>query len=129
MEFTVYRPTRLFMSSLNCNTANLKLHRERSFERLNSYEGMVKANQEMIDKGLLIPAAIVEGDLDNIFERTNTISQLWSENDTVTVINESAHLSSSSVGDVFIDESNQSYLVTCFEIAPITLNIPEKQPA
>lgn len=126
MKFTIYRATKQFMSTLNYNHDNLTLHRNRSHEGLGGkgLQDMVNTVQSMVDKGFLVPAATVEAPLNEVFELTNSIERNWLDNNEVTVINEAAFFSSSSVGDVFVDDKDQAYIITCFEIAPVKLNLP-----
>lgn len=127
MKYTLYRATKKFMSTLNHDDSNLNLHRNRSHEGLGE-EGlakMVATVQEMLDKGHLIPAATVTTEFDGVYELTNTIQHNWIDNEGVEVIDESAFLSSTSVGDIFTDENNQAYIVTCFEIAPVEFNFKQ----
>ncbi|MGP4943167.1 hypothetical protein [Pseudoalteromonas nigrifaciens] len=123
MKFTIYRATKSFMNTLNHDSDNLNLHRNRSHEGLGQkgFNAMVRTAQIMIDKCFLVPAAVVEAQLNEVFELTNTINRNWVENNEVTVIDESAFLSSSSVGDVFVDDKGQAFIITAFEIAPVDL--------
>ena len=105
--FTVYRPTNDFLDSLTYNDDNLKLYRERSFEVYSGIHRMVSANQEMLDKGYLIPAATVQCSISDLFELTRLGSP--------------TRLTSTSVGDVFEDADGQFYIVTCFDITSANL--------
>lgn len=114
--FIVYRPTTDFMDSLSYNNDRLKLHRERGFETSSGIERMLAANQKMLDNGYLIPAATVECSLCDLFEKTNSITSVWTDNPEVTLLGNSVRLTSTSVGDVFEDSDGQFYIVTCFDI-------------
>ena len=122
MKFTIYRATKQFMSTLNHNHDNLTLHRNRSHEGLGDkgLQDMVNTVQAMADKGFLVAAATVEAPLNEVFELTNSIERNWLDN-------EAAFFSSSSVGDVFVDDKDQAFIITCFEIAPVKLNLPATQ--
>lgn len=108
MKYSVYRPSRVFMNSLNNNEENLKLHRDRQFVFGEYIERAAAANRELLNRGILSVAAIVEAnDLGDLFEKTNSSYSSWLENKDVTLVEGYVRLftNSSSAGDIMQDEN------------------------
>jgi hypothetical protein len=101
------------------NETNYKIiqdcQRERSFllsTTKEALETVVTAINTMLKNKWLVPAATVECELTNFFHVTNSINSAWTDNDGVTVIQENdGFMSSSSIGDIFVDENDRCYLV------------------
>lgn len=127
--FTIFRATKDFMDTLNSNKVTLDLHRRRSFDFDDKNDEMVKANQGMLDQGYLIPVATVECSLNDLFTLTNNITHSWLDNEEVTLLDDNGFISSTSIGDVFTDQSGQALLVTMTNIVPVdlTINTTEKE--
>jgi hypothetical protein len=72
----------------------------------------LEAVQKIYDLGHLKPAAIVDCSKEQLFTATNTIAYHWSENECVQLLDgaEKLFLSSSSVGDIFVDEAGKSHM-------------------
>lgn len=122
MRYSVYRATIEFMSSLNHDNNNLKLHRDRQFEHSSGSAIMLTAIQSMLNKGFLVKAATVDCELNELYEMTNSIESDWTANPNVTIISKFAFMSCTSVGDVFTDNvTGQAYLVGTFEISKVSL--------
>lgn len=111
--FTLYRTTIAFMDTLNSDTYNLNLHRMRSMISIGeSYQReALECINLMLDKGYLIPAATVICKSEDLFRVTNTISRNWMLNEGVSIVSSEAFMSSTSLGDVFTDETGQFYVV------------------
>jgi hypothetical protein len=122
--FTVYRPTKDFMDTLNTNDEHLKLHMARSFAF--NQRGMINAAQHMLNMGALVPAATVDCDLTALFKTTNSIHDVWTKNEEVTLLTAAStlFLSSSSIGDVFKAEDGQMLMVCLDEILPVDITAP-----
>jgi hypothetical protein len=115
--FTIYRTTNDFMGTLNNDADNLELHRQ----RISVGEKALKANRKLISVGHLIPCAKATCTIEGLFELTNTISRFWLDNKEVTMTDDRGFFSSSSMGDVFEDESGQLYCYTMTDIVKFGL--------
>lgn len=120
--FTVYRTTEAFMRSLNGNTVNLDLHRQRSNSE--STES-IEAIKTLLSSGLLIPVANVNCSPlnDDLFRLTNSITHFWGDNKEVELLtgSESAFMSSSSVGDIYKDNTGQYYIYCDIGVKPFNI--------
>lgn len=68
-----------------------------------------------LQTNVLLPVAEVECEsLDDAYEQTNTISRLWIENASVTIIHqpEDIFFSSTSAGDIFKDNETNEVFIT-----------------
>jgi hypothetical protein len=121
-KFTLYRPTSKFFNTLNSNKENLNLHRERTFVR-DDLTPSVNAIIAMLKAGHLVPAATcIASNHEDMFRLTNSIDCAWTDNKEVSVLNNDAFLSSTSVGDIFKDdESGQFYIVAGCSMEKISL--------
>ena len=131
MKYTIYRATHAFMDALNRDKALLGLHRSRScsfFDDTERKQETVDAINTMLIQGHLVPAAQVEAASKNeLFRLTNTINKPWTENTEVSLIeNSDAFLSSSSVGDIFVDENGLAYLIESYGFT--LLNVENREP-
>jgi PBP1b-binding outer membrane lipoprotein LpoB len=112
-QFTVYRTTQDFMESLNVNPTNLQLHRQRS---LDGSETAIEAIKALLKAEQLVAVAIVNCSTENddLFRITNSINDYWGNNAEVSLEPnaERAFMSSSSVGDIYKDQSGEYYVYT-----------------
>lgn len=119
--FTLYRATSSFLENINQNKDHLNLHRDRIFVG-NDLVSSVNAIITMLKSGFLVPAATcVAKNEDDMFRLTNSITCNWTDNDEVNVLDDSAFLSSTSVGDIFKDEDGQFFIVSNFSMEKISL--------
>jgi hypothetical protein len=119
--FTLYRATSSFFNTINSNKEQLNLHRERTFVR-DDLTPSVDAIITMLKCGFLVPAATCMAEnVEDMFKLTNSITCTWTDNKEVNVLDYSAFLSSTSVGDIFKDESGQFFIVANYSIEKISL--------
>lgn len=109
----VYRFTSAFIN----NPSARELIGRRSIAFDGNCQDAIAANKEMIKFGYLVPAAIVECSTHDLFELTNTINHDWTENSQVTVTNPDCRLSSSTMGDVYMDEYGELFMYTMSGVA------------
>lgn len=114
-EYTVYRLTKSFtdlVAAGDQSARNLLSQRMLAFDS-NSTDA-IKANQQLIEDGHLVPAATLLCDQGDLFELTNNTHSNWFEVDGITLVNTQLEprLSSSSMGDVYADEDGQLYMYT-----------------
>ena len=116
--FVVYRFTRSFAEQAQHDRDLSELiTRKWGFK---SIDEAAKLNQQLIEDGHLIPAAVVNCDLINLFTYTNSITSAWAENDNVRILNVDAFFSSSTKGDVFVDvATGQWYIYKSMSIEPL----------
>jgi hypothetical protein len=125
MKYTTYRPTRLFdvLSNDGSHAANALFYARRcAFDEATTQRALT-ASIVMINEGWMVPAAVVEAtDLDDFFDKSNTINQLWTENDEVTLLADpnEVRFSSTSVGDIVKDENGNWFMVEDFGFKDIT---------
>lgn len=132
-KFTIYRKTKEFMDILNGNLDMRELYTAAS-SYLNSGNELpngtipkktLEAVQKIYDLGHLKPAAIVNCSKDQLFTATNTIAYHWSENECVQLLDgaDKLLLSSSSVGDIFVDEAGKSHMYAPFGTWEVDLKL------
>jgi hypothetical protein len=127
-KFTVFRKTREFMSMLNKDSDMRMLHINALFHLDSNKIAVDKAEksiQALFDLGHIKPAAVVECSKDDLFCITNSINHNWTENKEVTLLDghESLFLSSSSVGDVYLDENGQVHVFAAFGTEKTNLRV------
>ncbi len=114
-QYTVYRLTEKFVTMVadgDQSARDLMAARMMAFDSKST--DAIKANQQLIEDGHLVPAATLLCDQGDLFDVTNSINSNWFEAEGIVLLSSDRNprMSSSSMGDVYADEDGQLYMYT-----------------
>ena len=122
MKFIIYRATNCFVETL-ASDPNLSLQNSRRSDCGSDLRVVLEAIQTMNNQGKLIKAALVDCELDEVYERTSSINSDWTEHPSVTLLSSEACMSDTDIGDVISDDKGQVYLYRSKELVKVDLQL------